>query len=88
MQIGVRRTEPTNSVPMRAVNDKSSTWPLPSRMRNAVRYTIDWLTKEKGLSREDAYLLCSAVGDLKISEIVDQPNWIASFYMPLGVFVR
>jgi acetamidase/formamidase len=56
--------------------------------QNAVRYTIDWLTKEKGLSREDAYLLCSAVGDLKISEIVDQPNWIASFYTPLGVFVR
>jgi acetamidase/formamidase len=56
--------------------------------QNAVRYTIDWLTKEKGLSREDAYLLCSAVGDLKISEIVDQPNWIASFYLPLGVFVK
>jgi acetamidase/formamidase len=49
---------------------------------------IDWLTKEKGLSREDAYLLCSAVGDLKMSEVVDQPNWIASFYLPLGVFVR
>ena len=37
MQIGVSRTEPTSSVPMRAVNDSSSTWPLPSRMRKALR---------------------------------------------------
>lgn len=56
--------------------------------QEAVRAMIDWLGKEKGLTPEDAYLLCSAVGDLKISEIVDQPNWIASFYMPLGVFAR
>ena len=33
MQIGVSRTEPTSSVPMRAVNDSSSRWPRPSRMR-------------------------------------------------------
>jgi len=55
--------------------------------QKAVHYMVEWLTGEKGLSSEDAYLLCSAVGDLKISEIVDQPNWIASFYMPLSVFV-
>ncbi|HVC31935.1 MAG TPA: acetamidase, partial [Chloroflexota bacterium] len=55
--------------------------------QKAVRYMVEWLTGEKRLSPEDAYLLCSAVGDLKISEIVDQPNWIASFYMPLSVFV-
>ena len=33
MQIGVSRSEPTSSVPMRAVNDSASRWPLPSRMR-------------------------------------------------------
>jgi acetamidase/formamidase len=47
---------------------------------------IDWLTSEHGLAPEDAYLLCSAAGDLKISEVVDQPNWIVSFYMPLTIF--
>lgn len=61
---------------------------LYANAQNAVRAMIDWLGQEKGLSPEDAYLLCSAVGDLKISEIVDQPNWIASFYLPLSVFVR
>jgi acetamidase/formamidase len=56
--------------------------------QKAVRYRIDWLVTEKRLSREDAYVLRSAVGDLKISEIVNQPNWIVSFYMPLSVFVK
>jgi len=56
--------------------------------RDAVRRMIDWLGREHDLSPEDAYLLCSVAGDLKISEIVDQPNWTVSFYMPLGIFPR
>ena len=31
-----------------------------------------------GLSPQEADVLCSACGDLKISEIVDAPNWIVS----------
>jgi acetamidase/formamidase len=54
--------------------------------RNAVRYTIDWLVADHGLSREDAYILCSLAGDLRVSQIVDQPNWGVSFYLPLSVF--
>jgi acetamidase/formamidase len=54
--------------------------------RNAVRDTIAWLVADHGLSREDAYILCSLAGDLRISQIVDQPNWGVSFYMPLSVF--
>src|SRR5438067_10341221 len=54
--------------------------------RNAVRYTIDWLAEDHGLSREDAYILCSLAGDLRISQVVDQPNWGVSFYLPLSVF--
>jgi acetamidase/formamidase len=60
---------------------------LMQNARNAVRRMIDWLTKEHGLAPEEAYVLCSVAGDLKISEIVDQPNWIVSFYMPLSIFV-
>jgi acetamidase/formamidase len=59
---------------------------LMQNAQNAVRDTIGWLTKEKGLSREDAYMLCSLAGDLKISQIVDQPNWGVSFYLALSVF--
>jgi acetamidase/formamidase len=54
--------------------------------RNAVRDTISWLKADHGLSREDAYILCSLAGDLRISQIVDQPNFGVSFYMPLSVF--
>ena len=25
-------------------------------------------------------------GDLKISEVVDQPKWVVSFHMPLAIF--
>jgi len=59
---------------------------LMQNAQNAVRDTIGWLTKEKKLSREDAYILCSLAGDLRISQIVDQPNWGVSFYLALSVF--
>jgi acetamidase/formamidase len=54
--------------------------------KNAVRDVIDWLGREKKLSREDAYVLCSLAADLKISQIVDQPNWGVSAYLSLAVF--
>lgn len=59
---------------------------LMANAQNAVRRMIDWLMREHRLTPEDAYVLCSVAGDLKISEIVDQPNWIVSFHMPLGIF--
>ena len=43
---------------------------------------IDLLTARHGLTPVDAYMLCSVCGDLRISEIVDQPNWVVSFYFP------
>jgi acetamidase/formamidase len=59
---------------------------LMENSKNAVRRMIDWLGKEHGLSPQEAYVLSSVAGDLKISEIVDQPNWIVSFFMPLSLF--
>ena len=56
--------------------------------RQAVRAMIDHLGREHGLSREDAYLLCSLAGDLKITELVDDPNWIVGCFMPDAVFTR
>ena len=50
--------------------------------RDAVRYMIDWLCASYGMSAEEAYMLCSVCGDLRLSEVVDQPNWIVSFYFP------
>jgi len=59
---------------------------LMQNAKNAVRDLIAWLGAEHGLSREDAYILCSLAADLKISQIVDQPNWGVSAYMSLSVF--
>ncbi len=59
---------------------------LMENARNAVRDVIDWLVAEKDLSREDAYVLCSLAADLKISQIVDQPNFGVSAYLALSVF--
>jgi acetamidase/formamidase len=53
----------------------------------AVRSMIAWLVEEQGLSREDAYVLCSVAGDLKILEVVDAGVWNVSMAMPLAVFV-
>ena len=40
------------------------------------------------LTREEAYCLCGAAVDLKISEVVDRPNWIVSAFLPLSIFAR
>jgi len=50
--------------------------------RDAVSDMIDWITGTTGMPAVDAYMLCSVCGDLRISEIVDIPNWVVSFYFP------
>ena len=52
----------------------------------AVADMLDLLAKRYNMNAIDAYLLCSVCGDLRISEIVDMPNWIVSFYFPRVVF--
>jgi acetamidase/formamidase len=59
---------------------------LMENAKNAVRDVIEWLVSEKDLTREDAYVLCSLAADLKISQIVDQPNFGVSAYLALSVF--
>lgn len=54
--------------------------------RDSVRSMIDLLGRQRGMPAIDAYLLCSVCGDLRISEIVDIPNWTVAFYLPRIVF--
>ena len=54
--------------------------------RDAVSGMIDLLGTRHGLSPAEAYMLCSVCADLRISEIVDQPNWVVSLYFPNIVF--
>jgi acetamidase/formamidase len=55
--------------------------------QQAIRYMIEHLVEERGLSREEAYIVSSVAVDLKISEIVDAPNWIVSAFLPESIFV-
>jgi len=54
--------------------------------KKATRYMIDYLAEERGLARDDAYVLCSLAGDLKISEVVDVPHVLVSMHMPKAIF--
>jgi acetamidase/formamidase len=54
--------------------------------QDAVRAMVDHIVINYGLGREDAYLLCSLVVDLKISEIVDAGQYIVSALLPEAVF--
>lgn len=50
--------------------------------RGAVSGMIELLGKRYNMNAVDAYMLCSVCGDLRISQIVDMPNWTVSFYFP------
>jgi len=58
---------------------------LMQAAKDAVSGMIDWLTATTNMDAVEAYMLCSVCGDLRISEIVDLPNWTVSFYFPKTV---
>lgn len=49
--------------------------------RDAARRGVE-LVARTGLDPVDAYLLLSLVGELRVSEIVDAPNWVVSLHIP------
>lgn len=53
--------------------------------RKATRYMIDYLVEERRLDRNEAYVLASLAGDLKISEVVDLPHVLVSMHIPKSV---
>lgn len=59
---------------------------LMTATRRAVRSMVDHLQDERGLERDDAYMLCSTAVDLKINEAVNAPNWVVSAYLPESIF--
>lgn len=59
---------------------------LMAAAKDAVANMIDLLCATRGMDAVDAYMLVSTCGDLRISEIVDMPNWVVSFYFPRCVF--
>ena len=51
----------------------------------AVNYMVDYLISNHNVDPEDAYMLCSLVGDLKIAEVVDVPNMLVTMHFPKSI---
>ena len=68
-------------------DDRARPRPLPQRAAGDPLHDRPSRRRTTRMTREQAYCLCGAAVDLKISEIVDAPNWIVSAYLPLGIFV-
>ncbi|HEY3685370.1 MAG TPA: acetamidase/formamidase family protein [Streptosporangiaceae bacterium] len=58
---------------------------LMEAAREASRALVEEVARRTGLAAVDAYLLASVTADLKISEVVDAPNWVVSAHIPMAV---
>jgi formamidase len=54
--------------------------------QNAIHAMIDHLMRERGYTAQQAYAICSVAVDLRLSQVVDVPNFVASAFLPLGIF--
>jgi formamidase len=54
--------------------------------RNALIAMIDYMVRDHGLTPEQAYVVASVAVDLRISQVVDVPNFIVSAFLPLEIF--
>jgi acetamidase/formamidase len=58
---------------------------LDEAARRATKEMIDYLTAERGLSRDDAYMLSSAAVDLHITQVVDGVKGVHAM-LPKAIF--
>ena len=75
-----RRSFATTGIPVEVGMD------LNAAAREALIEMIAHLERTYGFERPAAYALCSAVVDLRISEVVDVPYPVVSALLPLDVF--
>jgi acetamidase/formamidase len=54
--------------------------------REALLAMIDHLVATRGLEPAAAYVLCSAVVDLRLTEVVNVPYPVVSAVLPLDIF--
>lgn len=59
---------------------------LMEATRQSVERMIAYLERHHDLSAEEAYALCSVAVDLRLSEVVDTPNWVVSAFLPNDLF--
>jgi formamidase len=56
--------------------------------RHALIEMIDYMVREHGLTPQQAYVVASVAVDLRISQLVDVPNFVVSAILPLDIFVE
>jgi formamidase len=71
-------------MPINAAGDIESE-NLTLAARNATLNMIA-LLEERGFSREQAYVICSVAVDLRVSNVVDVPNYVVSAFLPEAIF--
>ena len=54
--------------------------------RNSLINMIDWLKVTKGLTKEQAFVVTSVACDLRISNVVDVPNYAVTTICPMDIF--
>jgi acetamidase/formamidase len=59
---------------------------LDEAAQKATRYMLDYLVAERGLSRADAYMLCSLACDLRIQQAVNTPHRSVAMHLPKDIF--
>jgi acetamidase/formamidase len=59
---------------------------LMQATKDSMRAMVEHVSTTYHMEPVEAYVLASLAVDLKISEVVDQPNWIVSSYLPLASF--
>jgi len=55
--------------------------------RNAVLNMME-LLQERGFSQQQAYVICSVAWNLRVSNVVDVPNYVVSALLPEAIFAR
>ncbi len=59
---------------------------LDGAMKKAARFMIDYLVEERGLKRQEAYVLSSVAVDFKVAEVVDLPHVLVTAHLPKSIF--
>jgi acetamidase/formamidase len=82
MHLTVPRAEsPTHYISMGLNED------LTLAGKQAVREMIDFLVTTKGMTKDDAYMLCSVAGDLNVTQVVDGTRG-AHMLLPKSIFKK
>jgi acetamidase/formamidase len=56
--------------------------------KQAIRQMIIYLEQTKGLTREEAYMLCSIAVDIRVTQVLDTPNYTIGAFLLLDIFVN